>query len=521
VKKKLITALGIITLIFIVSGTFIFANLRLVASQQRLRDSQDRVLDDYSDVMIYLRSAQAELYRHEAGYSRDIDGLAENVLKVEDALTAIKKGYGSLNAASCNKCHEVASRVAALRMRLSDASDHLRKYEDKISLIATSRDARLEGSWENEATEEGNRLLDIIAGAAEATARMNRHMDKLQLVSLKRSGFSIFIAIILSALLSLAVITLTIRSIRDRLRGLISGIERVSSGDYSSKVNVGSGDEIGFLAKAFNAMTDNLDRTTSQRNLLEAELRELNNTLEKRITKATEELKRTHEQMLRTETLSAVGTLASGVAHELATPLSSVLNYVRLIKKRNDAGDGTAAEMDIIERELVRCRDILRGMLSFARAPEKEKIAADINGILHQVVELTRPQTRSRRISVRENLDASLPSIPAISGQLRQVFLNVIMNAIQSMPWGGELEVTTSLIEQGRKVAVRISDTGSGIPGSDMNRIFDPFFTSKKEGTGLGLSISYGIVKGHGGDIEVESEEGRGTTFTISLPVKQ
>ncbi|MEJ2685035.1 MAG: ATP-binding protein [Candidatus Sulfobium sp.] len=520
-KKKLITALGIITLIFVVSGTFIFANLRLVASQQKLRDSQDRVLDDYSDVMIYLRSAQAELYRHEAGYSRDIDGLAENVLKVEDALTAIKKGYGSLNAASCNKCHEVASRVAALRMRLSDASDHLRKYEDKISLIATSRDARLEGSWENEATEEGNRLLDIITGAAEATAGMNRHMDKLQLVSLKRSGFSIFIAIILSALLSLAVITLTIRSIRDRLRGLISGLERVSSGDYSSKVNVGSGDEIGFLAKAFNAMTDNLDRTTSQRNLLEAELRELNNTLEKRITKATEELKRTHEQMLRTETLSAVGTLASGVAHELATPLSSVISYVQMIRRRTGDKDGTAAEMDIIENELVRCRDILRGMLSFIRPPEKVKMLTDINGILRDLIELTRYRAKSSKIVVRESLEPSLPPVMTAPGQLKQVFINVMVNALESMPGGGELEVATSLMEQGRQVAVRISDTGSGIPGSDMNRIFDPFFTSKKEGTGLGLSISYGIVKGHGGDIEVESEEGRGTTFTISLPVKQ
>jgi signal transduction histidine kinase len=518
-KKKLITGVGIITIIFVVTGVFIFSKIRLVTSSEEIRDSQEKVLDKYSDIMIHLRGAQADLYRHEAGYSQDIDALAENILKVEDTLSAIRTSYARLESGSCNSCHAVGPKVAALLARLDEASDHLRKYEQKISIIATTRDIRLAISWENEATEEGNRLLHIVDGAAEATAVMTRHIDKLQLASLERSGYAIFIAIILSALLSLAVILSLMRSMREGLSKLIGGIEKVSSGEYGSKVDIASDDEIGFLANKFNGMTDNLNDVTRQKDALMEELRQLNNDLDARVREAAEELRITHEQMRRTETLSAVGTLASGVAHELATPLGSLLSYVRMIRKSNKGGDGIAAEMGILENELVRCRDILTGMLSFVRAPEKEKIPTDINAMLHEIVQLTTHQTRSRKISVSESPDPSLPLIPAVPGRLKQVFLNLIINAIQAMPGGGQLEVATSFGSEAKKVYVKISDTGCGIPESDINRIFEPFYTNKDEGTGLGLSISYGVVKGHGGDIEVESEEGRGTTFVISLPV--
>jgi two-component system NtrC family sensor kinase len=520
-KKKLIAAVGIITLIFIMSGIFIFANLRLLASQERLRDGQDRVLDSYSDIMVWLRSAQAELYRHEAGYSRDIDALAENILRIEDALSGIKAGYRSLDTASCNDCHAAAPKIASLQLRLDHASEHLRKYEEKVSLIATARDASLADSWENEASREGNKLLGIITRASEATARMDRHLGKLQMDWLGRSGFSIFAAIVLSALLSLAAIIYLMRSIKRRLDMLVQGIERVSSGNYDSKVDAVSNDEIGFLAETFNTMTSNLDKTTRQRDILEGELRELNASLEKRVSYATEELKRTHEQMLRTETLSAVGTLASGVAHELATPLASVINYVQMIRRRTDERERLAEEMSIVEKELVRCSGILRGMLSFVRAPETEKVPTDVNNIIRDLTELMRYRAKSGKVTVKESLEPSLPPVMAVPGQIKQVFMNIMVNAIEAMKEGGKLELETSMKHEGRQIAVRISDTGCGIPRSDLNRIFEPFYTSKNEGTGLGLSLTYGIVKGHGGDIEVNSEEGRGTTFVISLPVSQ
>ncbi len=520
-KKKLITGVGIITIIFVVTGVFIFTKLRLVTSSEEIRDSQEKVMDKYGEMMIHLRSAQADLYRHEAGYSQDIDSLAENILRVEDALSAIRTSYASLEAASCNSCHPVGPKVAALLMRLDYASDHLRNYEQKISIIATTRDIKLATSWENEATEEGNRLLNIVGGASEATAAMTRHIDKLQLASLEQSAYSIFIAIILSALSSLTVILLLMRSIGEGLNKLIGGIEKVSSGEYGSKVDVSSDDEIGFLANKFNGMTANLDEVTRQKDALMEELRQLNNSLDERVREAAEELNMTHEQMRRAETLSAVGTLASGVAHELATPMGSLLSYVGMIKKSKEGGDGIAEEMGIIEKELMRCRDILTGMLSFVRPPEKERIIMDVNVMLREIIQLTKHQTRSRKISVSESLDPSLPLIPAVPGQLKQVFLNLIINAIQAMPGGGQLEIATSFASEAKKVYVKISDTGSGIPKSDINRIFEPFYTNKKEGTGLGLSISYGVVKGLGGDIEVESEEGKGTTFIISLPVSR
>ncbi len=229
-------------------------------------------------------------------------------------------------------------------------------------------------------------------------------------------------------------------------------------------------------------MTDRLNEAIMQKDALMEELKDLNSSLDQRVQEATAELRIAHEMVLRNETLSAVGTFASGVAHELATPIASIMTYFQMVKERVPKEDRLADDVQIIEKELKRCNTILRGMLDFARAPEKEKTLTNINAIVHDLLALVRYQPSYKRtIMIKEDLAAGIPMIPAVAGQLRQVFMNMIVNALQSMPGGGTLSVSTGLAEEGRKVVVTISDTGRGIPQSELDRIFRPFLYRQRD----------------------------------------
>jgi len=520
-KRKFITGLGLVTLIFTISGIFILANIRRLASTEDLRDKHEKILDQYEDILFNVKNAQAELYRHEAGFSRDIDKMIESALGIEDVISDIKGEYGIYaHIALCNSCHPAQVKIDALQARLDQISRYLKRYEEKMSLIVTVTDDEFSNALEKEAMKDSDKISTIVNDSLLSTTRMTRQMDLLQMTALREARFSIILAIIVSSMMSLGVMVWMIRSIRRPLSILVEGIERVGSGEYDSKIAILADDDIGLLAKTFNTMTDNLKSVTREKELLLEDLRQFNSDLEDRVFKATEQLRLTHQQMLRSETLSAVGTFASGVAHELATPLSSILSYVQVMRKRVADNGQLSDEMALVEKELLRCTNILRGMLAFARAPEKEKVSTEINAILRDLLALVRYQAKYKKIKIKENLGSGIPPVMAIAGQLRQVFMNIIVNALESMGGEGELEVLTFGDGDGRRVVVKISDTGCGIPEADLKNIFQPFYTRKNTGTGLGLSISYGIVKGHGGDIEVESEEGKGATFVVSLPVE-
>lgn len=519
-KKKLITGLCLITFILIISGMFIIRSLNVIISNTELKERQEKILSRYNNILYNLKGAQAELYRHQAGYSRNIDSLVEYVLQLEDMLSSTKADYiAQLGNSACNNCHSIQQKVGALKNMLEQTDRHLAQYKEKISRIITLKDASLARSLDKEAAKDGEEIIAIISTVRHVTSKMTERMEESHITSMRQSSYLIIVAVIVSIMLSALIFVVIMRSITGPVDILVKGLEKVSSGDYHSKVAIESGDEIGFLAKTFNTMTDNIDTMTRQKEKLMRELQDLNDDLERRVQAATEQLRITHENMLRSETLSVVGTFASGVAHELSTPLSSIISYFQMIKGRMP--EQIAEDADIIEGELHRCRNILRGMLNFARAPEKDKTMTDVNSIIRDLLALIRYQTEYKKTVITENLDSRLPAVMAIPGQLRQVFMNIIVNALQSMSEGGELNVSTSGGGDGRKIVINVSDTGCGIPENELNRIFQPFYTNKQSGTGLGLSISYGIIKGHGGEIEVESKPGKGTTFVISLPVSE
>lgn len=235
------------------------------------------------------------------------------------------------------------------------------------------------------------------------------------------------------------------------------------------------------------------------------------------------ELIRRQQLLVHTHKLKAIGTLTAGVAHELNNPINNImLTAADLHERYPDLADGERREMvaDLVH-ESDRARDIVRHLLDFARESDVELAPLDVEGIVTETLQLASNQIKLAAVRVRGEVEEALPPVYGDRHQLTQVFLNLVLNALDAMSNGGVLTITAGQADDGNFVDIGFGDTGVGIPEKYLDSIFDPFFTSKRnaKGTGLGLSVSLGIVKQHGGDIRVASDVGVGTTFTVSLPM--
>jgi PAS domain S-box-containing protein len=227
-------------------------------------------------------------------------------------------------------------------------------------------------------------------------------------------------------------------------------------------------------------------------------------------------------QLSQADKMSSIGLLAAGVAHEVNTPLAVISSYAQMLAKQLTGDDKKSALLEKITRQTFRASEIVNSLLNFSRTSGTEFGATDINKVIHDTLTLLEHQFKTARIEVQQEFAAGLPPIQGNAGRLQQVFLNLFLNAKDAMPGGGRLRVATS---NGTGVSVTVSDTGSGIAPEHINRIYDPFFTTKtapkegqNRGTGLGLSVTYGIIQEHAGKIRVESQPGAGTTFHLEFP---
>jgi two-component system NtrC family sensor kinase len=233
------------------------------------------------------------------------------------------------------------------------------------------------------------------------------------------------------------------------------------------------------------------------------------------LRKQMQELKSAQEQLIQAAKLVAIGELASNVAHEINNPLTTVLGYAELMREEKDFA-GIMKDVDVIEKETLRAREIVRQLLEFSRKRSLNVRNVDINRIMEEVINLTNIR-RERNIEVRVTF-GEVPLIQGDENQLKQVFINIINNALFAIDGKGNIDITTRT--NGDQVSAEISDTGSGIAREHLSRIFEPFFSTKKEkGTGIGLSVSYKIIQGHNGHIDVLSEQGAGSTFSVVLPI--
>ncbi|HSV93886.1 MAG TPA: ATP-binding protein, partial [Desulfobacterales bacterium] len=256
-----------------------------------------------------------------------------------------------------------------------------------------------------------------------------------------------------------------------------------------------------------------------ERRLLDSVAREIASTLERR--QAEVEQARLQEQLRHADRLATIGKLAAGVAHELNEPLTGILGFAELLKEIPRMPDQAVEDLGRIEAAALHAREVVRKLLLFARqiTPRAGRVA--VNRLAGDVIAFFEARLRERSIAVATELSDEVPDIPGDESQVRQVLINLVLNAIQAMPAGGRLSIATRC--RGGEVLIRVADTGPGIPADIREKIFLPFFTTKDvdQGTGLGLSVAHGIVKAHRGRITVGGRPGEGAELTVALPVRQ
>jgi two-component system, NtrC family, sensor kinase len=305
------------------------------------------------------------------------------------------------------------------------------------------------------------------------------------------------------------------------IKSLKNGTERLSQGDLGYQIVVHSQDEVGDLAESFNGMSLQL-RAANEEVVTWAK------TLEDRVEQKTRELKRAHDHVLHVEKMASIGKMAAIVAHEINNPLSGILTYAKLLRKWLDRGqtegekhDEAMQCLELIAGESRRCGELVKNLLTFSRTAPMNVEPTDVNAVIDRAVRLVQHQMELVQVQLQTDLASELPRVQCDPAQIEQVVLALIMNAIDAMPRGGNLWLSTKLLKSSEQVEIQVRDDGMGIPPEILPQIFEPFLTTKESGhgVGLGLAISRGIMERHNGHIEVQSESGKGTTFILTLPL--
>jgi two-component system, NtrC family, sensor kinase len=310
------------------------------------------------------------------------------------------------------------------------------------------------------------------------------------------------------------------RVVGEPIKALKNGTEHLSQGNLGYQIEVRSQDEVGDLAHSFNGMSLQL-RAANEEIVTWAK------TLEDRVEQKTSELKRAHDHVLHVEKMASVGKMAAVVAHEVNNPLSGILTYAKLLQKWVASGRAEHEKqeealqcLELIASESRRCGELVKNLLTLSRTAPMNVQSTDLHVVIDRCLLLVRHQLELVGIQLQLNLAEDLPRVPCDPAQMEQVFLALIMNAIDAMPRGGNLWIETLPSNDEFEITIQVRDDGAGIAPDVLPQIFEPFLTTKESGrgVGLGLAISRGIVERHNGRIDVESELGRGTTFSVTLP---
>jgi len=314
--------------------------------------------------------------------------------------------------------------------------------------------------------------------------------DRLPAI-IRKAHLTVTLILSVISLVSISATVLILRRVLSPVRRLKEGARKIGNGDFAHRIEVSSKDEIGSLSEVFNSMAENLQK-----------------------------MKEMEERLRHSERLASIGRFTAGIAHEINNPIANIIGLLKIARRDIRDEDPVSEDLDIVIKEATRCGAIVRDLLLYSRQSPPQKERVRINGLVEGAMKSVFPALNGREISFRRELDPSDPVIDADPLQLEQVFRNILTNAVQSIDGSGDIIVKTCIEGDGR-ISVSITDTGCGIREEDRGRIFYPFFTTKRtgEGTGLGLTVSYGIIQGHGGDISVESVEGEGSTFRITLPM--
>lgn len=470
-KKKIVIGLSIFSLIFFIGGIYIIFTIEnTTASLDNLiKLHQVEILREH--LLIQIKRVQSDLGLKGTRYARTIDTI------VTDVRNMTKVNY------TCFSCHHSKE----VKEKLDDLKNHIGTYRDALSRVFTIR-ANIERLTDEEdnAFKVGEELIAKVNTMVALTNTKLTSRTQSALKDISNTKNMLFFLVSIGPLLTIALAFIFIRGITNPINTLLSATRKLKGGNLDHRVEKLK-DEFGELAVSFNEMAGSLK-----------------------------------EQMLkmqRTEQMAVLGELAAGLAHEIKNPLAGIKASMEVLSEELNVSEDDKAVMLRVIEEIRRIESLLKDLLNFARPPKPQLTIVDINKLLDTAISFSLKSNHDS-LKVFADKDESLPITIADPMQLKQVFLNLLLNAVDSMPDGGELVVKTSYDKFIDMIKISITDTGKGIDQKIMDKIFQPFFTTKVKGTGLGLATSKRLIEQHGGAISVESNLDGGTKFTISLPVR-
>lgn len=493
-----------------IEGVFLYLNIRSL-TQQMIEKTEEEAFNLSETIRLSIRNAMIKDRRDE--YQRIIDDVAQ------------RKGIAEVRI--FNKLGEVTvssdeAKVGTVVDKQAEACFGCHREDEAKVLLPSDSKTRI--------YHRGNQsLLGLInpiynepscfpchpknlnvLGVLDTTISLEEFEKERAQIYTQMITTGIVSVVLLSFLLSLLITRFVNRPI-DRL---LTATKQAADGNLDQVVSIRSHDELGALSESFNNMITELKRS---RDAIEG----WTQTLEHRVQERTQELQQVQDQLIHAGKMAALGELAAGVAHEINNPLTGVLTFSSLLLKKVDENHPWKKDLETIVQQTSRCRNIVKGLLDFARQRKPDKKQWDIHTLIERTISLVEQQAPFQNIKIVKEFNTNLPMLYVDGDQIQQVFMNIILNAGDAMARkGGILTVKTEAKDGIAEVS--FTDTGAGISKEHLTKLFDPFFTTKEtgKGTGLGLAISYGIIQSHNGDIKVESDEGTGSTFRVKLPIE-
>lgn len=475
-KRKIVIALAFFALMFIAGGIYIVAAIeRGTATLDNLiMLHQVEILREH--LLLEIKKVQTDINLKNTRYARNTSVVVSHV-----------KNMGKV-AEACFNCHHNPE----VSEKLQDLRQHIRDYEASISRVLTiSANPHRVALEEDVAYKVGEALVSRVNNMIALTTMKLEDKTRASMRKISNIKMLLYVVIITLPILAIGVAFIFIRGITKPAEVLLNATRKLKGGDLDYRIE-GLKDEFGEVASSFNEMAS--------------------------------ALKKHMQETQRSEQMKMVGVMAAGLAHEIKNPLAGIKVSMEVLSSESSLPEEDKGVILGVIEEIRRIESLMKSLLNFAKPPKPKMMTAYVNNILDTTINFSlkyhsTASNSSNGISIAKDFDPSLPPTVADPMQLQQVFLNLLLNATAAMPDGGTLSVKTSYDAGEDAIRIEISDTGKGIDKAIMDKIFQPFFTTRSKGTGLGLAMSKQLIEQHGGAITAENRPEGGSTFRITLPV--